>query len=222
MTPARDTNTPGVVITDRPFTHHHLLYIYLFYSTAITLLCLLPGWIWHPKNTVFDTSSHLRLIDSLNAVIRGEHITRSCPIGGAVDEVDENSDDFVDITDQLSGRVAFPTVVACDQPVCRLARPAFQTRSLTAVSSSGSGPLCANNVTLAPFFFLLFCRLVIRSVLTCEIQRNAKGRAEFVIARVPLSYGRVGIVHPRENACLAQLRRWLKTVRTTMCKSTSK
>ena len=49
-----------------------------------------------------------RLINSLNAVICGEQFARVCPISGAIDQVNEHRDDPINITDQLSGCVAFP------------------------------------------------------------------------------------------------------------------
>jgi hypothetical protein len=49
-----------------------------------------------------------RLINSLNAVICGEQFARVFPMSSTVDEVNKHSDDSINITDQLSGRVAFP------------------------------------------------------------------------------------------------------------------
>ena len=63
----------------------------------------------------------LRLINGLNAVICGENLARFRPINGTVDQVNQHRDDFINIADQLSGRVAFPSkVVAVERP--RLAR----------------------------------------------------------------------------------------------------
>ena len=66
-------------------------------------------------------------------------------------------------------------------------------KKLTAVSSSGSGPLCAN-VRRQSLSFALPTRHQ-GSVLTGEVKRNAERGAEFVIARVPLSYRGIRIVH---------------------------
>jgi hypothetical protein len=108
-------------------------------------------------------------------------------MNATINELNEHSDDFINIADQLSGRVAFPKFAMSDPTHTT----AFHMStldfffSLTAKSSSGSGPLCAKSTRQR------LCRLVIRSVLTGEIECNAERGAKFVIARVPLSDGRV-------------------------------
>ena len=111
LTSARDTT--AIVCTVRSFTYTRpVLLIYLLYSlfarvyaTAVpsSNIDLVP-----PKSTTFLTQL-LRLINGLNAVICGKNFARFRPIDGTVDEVNQHRDDFINIADQLSGRVAFPS-----------------------------------------------------------------------------------------------------------------
>jgi len=61
-----------------------------------------------PKLPCLTHTATLRLINSLNAVICGEQFARVYPISGTINQVNEHRDDFINITDQLSGCVAFP------------------------------------------------------------------------------------------------------------------